>query len=186
MQKIGDKMNTYINEKVPFACKYNPKGNYLLQIVRHGRKIRLKVFTGDTFKEQLDDFFSMYPVFKGEEKQIVQMIEVRTGIEYKIIAREAGVDKRESRLHNKMKSGKKRIIQLPLTIEAHYRHAPRLDVENKSFLTTPGIIRAVLTYYATLTPAEKLQVFDRGVESYRGFCEKSKDLSDFVVEEDIL
>ena len=178
-------MKNYINEEVPFACKYDPSGSYLLQLVRHGRKIRLKVFTGENFKQNADDFFSMYKVFKGEEKQIVQMIETRTGIEYKVIIREAGTEKRESRLHNKMRSGKKRIIQLPMTIEAHYKHAPRLDVEVKSFLTTPGIIRAVLTYYATLTPAEKLQVFDAGVEAYRGFCEKSKDLSDFV-EEDIL
>ncbi len=179
-------MKKYINEEVPFACKYDPEGNYVLQLVRHGRKIRLKVFTGENFKQNADDFFSMYKVYKGEEKQIVQMVEARTGIEYKIIVREAGEEKREFRLHNKMKSGKKRIIQLPLTIEAHYKHAPRLDAENKSFLTTPGIIRAVLTYYATLTPAEKLQVFDIGSEAYRGFCESSKDYSESIEEEGIL
>lgn len=176
-------MKNYINEEVPFACKYDPSGSYLLQLVRHGRKIRLKVFTGENFEQNADDFFSMYKVYKGEEKQIVQMIETRTGIEYKVIIREAGTEKRESRLHNKMRSGKKRIIQLPMSIEAHYKHAPRIDVEVKSFLTTPGIIRAVLTHYATLTPAEKLQVFDAGVEAYRGFCEKSKDYSDEIFDE---
>jgi hypothetical protein len=97
-----------------------------------------------------------------------------------------GEAKKPSRSDKRIKVGKVKAIKLPSTLEAHFKHAPRVEGVSLKWLNPTGIMRAVLSYYSTLTPAEKLKVFDIGVQNYKALAESSKYMSEEVIDDNIL